>query len=426
MKSWISILSVFLFVSCGGNPPIEKEFDSEIHEAFSLLPTRPTTEGQIPKFINLLMDVTESMQGFMHANRNDFLEVVTSLVPKLSETGATADRDQTSRLKYFSFLKEIKEEEEGYLSMLEESKYENINTDYEKIEPLLKNDSFTVIVTDLQFNSIHDFTRLSLLLQNLVLKRNFFFQLRALMLNFDGKVYHELSAEKLTLPFQGLRPLFIIVLAGQQYIGFADKIFENTKWQTHSEVLTILKIDQCLRPLVSPYHDESGRIVGDILIQDMSEAESGYLGQTITVNSNSPAKANISIKSPLFEQWPLNEKNLAVATFKQGTRDDIPTFTQTESEYSVENVSINGGNGELTFVFDIPPKNPEYEELLIKFDVIPQNPPPWIEKFNCEENDLKSFVNHTPLLTKLVNNIFSYIDDTIRLATFFIFVKYGS
>lgn len=354
-----------------------------------------------PSTIELIVDVTESMKGFVKVNPNSLNNFLQNMTFTLS----------SDRIKYYSFFEELKIEDDGFRVFDDPDIFKSISTNYTSIPEMISSDNVTIIISDLQFNSREDFLGLIPHFQNF-LGENKFIRIFGAEFLFDGIVYQDLPPYNKNIYHRGDRPIYAVIIGDVRFYDYISNLFVRFPKWSHS--LT----------LINNYKSESYKISGvdipnSMLLWDYNK--SIYFSEYLKVKNPNQCVLKIQLENYLLNEWEGFDKeniNWEVYDFKK-PENKFVLDTSMEYELIIDQLEINDGD-KLDFQLIIPPINIENAKL-IRFFLRPNVVPEWISQWSCELNDGMDVIkNHTVWLENFISRVTMRLDQPVTYTSFYL------
>jgi len=376
IASLLIILSIF-FVCSNNEVPID-ELKKLTNKQFGSPPSRSTVN---PDTINIAVDISESMKGFV--NTNSFQSLLQRTKTALGPI---------ANVNYFAFDTSLFSVN-NFLKFFDPNFYNGPGANFNYIFSLKQRDtnSILITVTDLQFNNNARYFDLVDLFQREI-ARGRYIKIFSAKPDFNGQIFPQFI-NKVKFKHNGQRPLYAIAIGERKHANFIEKVLrKGMPWDNSLTLSNKTPVDWKIfrsnKEITSP--DE------------------------IKMDQRDSLHIKLRIVGPcIFEwrNWSKDEIQSELFSYKD------PKFILENGNFEVRNILTTNDTCTITlFIKDI---NPSPHKLFCVF-LRPNRVPDWISSQSCAPNGDQA--KKTVKLEEFIKDIISPITNpfTITELQFFI------
>ena len=420
------ILTAFIISNCGcSNPPSYDEINKIILQ--ELKETDKLT-NEIPGKIALVVDITQSMRGFVMNPNIGFCKFLDSFHSRFNRTGLTINglRRQLDNINSISDL-------------FNSNSYKWKATDFSLIKELIDPESVFILISDFQFNRRNDYRGLIAILQECLQEKGYFIQFRGGKLPFDGHVWHELDSEQIE-KYKGPRPLYALIIGHQKYFADIDNNFDD--FPTWTNKITFV------RHLINDF--KFSQYSNQLNPKGVPKESSKFFGMYLGKMSSDRHSFTLEVNAPIIKEWfaqpatKVNAETESAAQQNQQTTQPQNSFSNRDIEVDIYKLATDPNNGQLkinTLEFDnileslegqIKPDGTLFiqfktknllmcDNFLFKVKIQTRILPGWIKTWSCRaDEDMQSISRKTVLLEEFIQSITARVDMAFSLADLYI------
>jgi len=331
-----------------------------------------------PKRVNIVIDVSQSMQGFSAASMsfNQFLSSVDGSIATIP--------------KYWFSLSGSLDLQKGWIEFLNKPIFSASESKFPLIKGLLNDTtSLTVFITDLQFNNIRYFDEFSKIFRENVTNEKYVY-VNVANLYFDGNIFPDMVFNCIPFKYNGNRPIFIISYGNKKYLDFNQKLITNTGLIINSQL-----------PLIKEVNTSVYAASKCNLIKTMGKSPVGVENKLIFKGKEDDSlKFKLSFSDNILKYWDnITQNNIICEKYELTKKGSL--LKSLKFSYTIG--SLVRTNNTIDFLLTtekITTTRPQIIRISIRINSLPN----WVDSLNINQGDpCNKHSNHILLLKDLLS-----------------------